>query len=748
VQTIVHRNRSIKGWLFDVYPSPSGVTLWFISETGGRISARAPFVPKFYIRIDENSFALVKKIASRFKGRCKISTWKEMIEIYSGEFIKVLKVYVNDTINFGKYVKAFEAELPYYVFFNSDLSPVQMFLFENDLFPLAYGEYVISPDGKLVAQNIEDRFDAIDYKLPPLSIMIIKPSILGIAPKYQQNITIEVGYDNRSYVINADSAQELLTRLNFHIERCDPDLIITHFGDEIILPWLTLLADKVKVPIKLNRDPSAPFVRTRDVSYWSYGQIVHKAGSFELAGRWHLDVENSFIIDQSDLAGLFELARLTRIPVQRQARETIGTGLSSLQLAWAYSHNILIPAKKQEWEQFKSAYQLLLSDRGGLIFSPKMGYHENVAELDFASMYPSLMCIHNISPETVNCKCCSNQKVPELRYTLCENRKGIVPETLETILKKRAEYKKREKESRSESERIEYHKRQTALKWLLVTCFGYLGYKNARFGRIEAHEAVNAFSRDAFLRAKSIAEKRGYEIIHGIVDCLWLKKNGAGPDDYRKLSEEISKEIGVNISFEGMYKWILFPNSRTDPEIPVANRYVGAYTNGELKVRGLEVRRGDTPLFVRKVQADVLELMTNASTIKELKLMIPEIIQVIKMHLEKLRAGRVEPLELVIRRTISKEADEYENSNLEAIVAKAMAEAGVALKPGETAEYIIIDSTGKRYPGKAKPFLFYQPEDGYDTYKYTEFVIKSVEILLGPLGYNYSWIAEQLDVSA
>ena len=30
-----------------------------------------------------------------------------------------------------------------------------------------------------------------------------------------------------------------------------------------------------------------------------------------------------------------------------------------------------------------------------------------------------------------------------------------------------------------------WDKRQNVLKWLLVTCFGYTGYRNARFGRIE-----------------------------------------------------------------------------------------------------------------------------------------------------------------------------------------------------------------------------------------------------------------------
>ena len=54
-----------------------------------------------------------------------------------------------------------------------------------------------------------------------------------------------------------------------------------------------------------------------------------------------------------------------------------------------------------------------------------------------------------------------------------------------------------------------YKQRQTALKWMLVTCFGYLGYKNARFGQIEAHEAVTAHGREKLLCAKETFEAGG-----------------------------------------------------------------------------------------------------------------------------------------------------------------------------------------------------------------------------------------------
>ena len=132
-----------------------------------------------------------------------------------------------------------------------------------------------------------------------------------------------------------------------------------------------------------------------------------------------------------------------------------------------------------------------------------------------------------------------------------------------------------------------YDRRQTALKWILVTCFGYLGFKNSKFGTVDGHIGVCAFGRDAFLRAAHLAENQGFEVIHGIVDSLWLKKKDATLEEYSRLCRVITKEIGVPINFEGRYKWIAFLPSKLHPRVSVLNRYFGTMENGNVKIRGL-----------------------------------------------------------------------------------------------------------------------------------------------------------------
>src|SRR2546427_12902392 len=89
-----------------------------------------------------------------------------------------------------------------------------------------------------------------------------------------------------------------------------------------------------------------------------------------------------------------------------------------------------------------------------------------------------------------------------------------------------------------------------SLKWLLVCCFGYTGYKNARFGKIEAHEAINAVARETLLVAKETAENRGFDVLHALVDSLYVRKTGAARADYEALAREIERLTRLPIAVE------------------------------------------------------------------------------------------------------------------------------------------------------------------------------------------------------
>jgi DNA polymerase elongation subunit (family B) len=742
---------TITGWLFDAYATQYGITVWIVDGDGVKHQLQYNFRPIFYVHLtkDEEHFldSLRKGLPSEIS-LCRV----ERRDLYSRVMIPVLEVSVHNPLMFQKVVYAFSKHFNFYKFYGADIKVMQLFYYITQLFPLAYGEYEVE-NTMLKRWSLLDRFDAITYTVPELSVMTLTPSMKLFSPKYQRSLEIEVSVDGTTRTLQQNDPRELIEQINYYLVQYDPDIILTEYGDSALLPLLSSLAEQYQLPLQLNRDKSARYYTTKAQSYFSYGSIVHRDGVFELAGRWHIDRENSFIVGEADLEGLYDLSRMSQIGVQHQARTSIGSALSSMQISWAYRNNVLVPYKRPIKESFKSLSTLLKSDRGGLHFMPPKGYHEQIAELDFASMYPTLMQNHNISSETIDCVCCADSKhlVPELGYRLCEKHKGFVPETLKPILEKRARYKELKRTAPTDALKKKYDRMQAGLKWILVTCFGYLGFKKSRMGRIEAHEAVNAFAREGLLRAKEIAEAKGFTLIHAIVDCVWLKKKDATRDEYEELALEIQKEVGVKISVEGIYQWILFPTSKMDDDITTATRYVGTYDNGEMKVRGLEVRRHDTCKYIKKMQQEMLDILSSARSIAEIKFRLPDVTAVVKRYIDQLNEGNVPPFDLVIRRRISKDPYEYANKSINAIVSQTLAEAGVTLAAGESIEYIITDSSGKKDPQKAKPLALYSLDDGYDAKKYSEFVFDAAETLLQPFGYSRkelqkSWKADIMDL--
>ncbi len=730
---------TIDGWFFDAYPVPGGMAVWILNDDGSARRCFDPFSPAFYLRLEERDSRRLSSLARRLP----VTLGKaEKQELFSGNRWEVEEVRVTDPLRFNRTVAALQKFFPHFAFYNSNIPVPQMYLYDRQVFPLARCRFTVDGTGTLTRIEVRDSFDARDYALPDLRIMRITNGGSDFPSKFFRTLNLEVNYDGAAFSLEGEDAVSVLESFNWHLYNYDPDIILTSWGDATLLPTIQNASMRHRVPLLLNRDRTQEFFTTREQTHWTYGQIIHRDAAFMLAGRWHMDAENSFIMGESDIEGVIELARLTQLPMQKQSRAAIGTGLASMQMSYAYRNDILIPAEKKEGEDFKTADELLLSDRGGLVYMPEMGYHENVAELDFASMYPSLMELHNISPETINCPCCDNRKVPELGYSICEKRRGIVAETLRPVLAKRAYYKMRRKNAPTLAEYRRYDRRQNALKWMLVTCFGYLGYKNSRFGRIEAHESVSAYSREALLTAKELAEADGFHLVHAIIDCLWLKKPGAAEGEYLRLCEKIKQAVGVTVSFEGMYTWLLFPSSKTDPGIPTSGKYAGWYAHGEMKTRGIEVRRKDTPWFIKNMQKRLLELMSEMKDVREISSRAPELIREAGFYLNELRGGRVDPRQLVLRRRVQKDADAYATNNLSAMVVRELAKFGVTVKAGESIDYIIVDQSGKRDPQKAKSMMTYQHWDGYDIEKYSEFFLKAVETLLSPFGYDRAKLGE------
>ncbi len=627
---------------------------------------------------------------------------------------------------------------PFWTFrlYNVDVPHSQSYLYERDLFPLAFCE--VEQAGGRLRWELKDDVWAYDYALPSLRKVKLEVEVAkrGKLPRFTDELReITLESDSDKMTIGGSSEADKLLGLAEAVRKADPDFILTGDGDTFLFPYLIRRAEANRVAgsLVLDRDGAPMKLPSKGgTSYFSYGKIHYKPSAMKLYGRVHIDVNTSFAYSEAGLEGLFELSRVCRMPLHTSSRASIGKALSSLQFYHASKIDLLVPWKPTLVESFKDRNELLLADRGGFIFEPKVGVHENVGELDYSALYPNIMYRKNVSAETVRCACCpdSDNRVPELSWNVCKKRDGIVPLAIKIIVEKRLHYKELKRSAKG-ADYDRYNARQAALKWLGVTTFGYLGFNNAKFGRIDAHIAVCAWDRKILLDTARIAERRGFEVMHGIVDSLWVQKPGADREDYLALKAEIESETGFALSFEGIDRWVAFLPSKVEPGIPVLNRYFGAYQNGNLKVRGIEARRHDTPPALAKCQMEILKVLAEAGTVAEAKSKVPECTEIFLRHAEALARHEVPASELAFATNLSKAPEEYTTLTVQHAAVRQLVGEGAALHPGEGIRYVITDYRG-RDSKRATPLDMVKDQTKYDSERYIALLAEICSSVLEP----------------
>lgn len=709
------------------------MTLWVIEPNLTRHRLIDSFSPAFYVHAPEAPLRHLKQV---LEGRhwplaCQFT---ERVNLWDGNAWKVLQVSVHRPTIFASVCRFVRKAGPALRLFNSDFILATLYCFEKRLFPLAKCQIEADPEGRVLDIQGRDNEWALDYELPPFQIMWLKLRQPNNGNStYQERAHLEVEIEGECCEIfgHDEPAAETFSRL---LKRYDPDLLVSERGDSVILPGLLRQARQCGIPLPLGRDPAQSFHRSQARSYTSYGRILFKDSATTLFGRLHVDTHNSFVADKCDLAGLWELVRLTKLPIQYAARTTTGTGISYMQMEVMYRDGILIPEQKSEPEDFKRPDQLLLSDRGGLIFPPIVGFHENVAELDWPSMFPTIMAKFNVSSETVNCRCCSKGPlVPELGYRICKRRAGIAGRTVAPLIAKRQQYKQRIQAGCPANLQETYERRCDAAKWMLVCCFGYLGYKNARMGKIEAHEAINAIARESLLRAKEVAESAGFRILHAIVDSVYVQKEGATRLDFERLAEMIEQVTGLTISLDTIHRYIVFLPSKRFEGIPVPNRFFAVSESGKLKVRGLECRKHDTPPIVSRMQKEVLTVLSEAWDWESYCRKLEEARAILAGYLERLEDGKVRPEELVINKRLTRAPCDYQKAAQTAIAAQQLYGSGVDLRPGENVQYIITDADARLPDYRVRAWPLWEGWRGYDVKNYRRTLIEAFKPFLGPL---------------
>jgi DNA polymerase I len=540
------------------------------------------------------------------------------------------------------------------------------------------------------------------------------------------------------------SPTDILTVVQEALDAHDPDVLVCSTSE--IVPTLHEMATDAGVDdFSLSRWPDVDYQQLASQStYSSYGRVGHSPARYNVPGRAIIDESNTFFYGETNLDGVLDLVSRSKKPVQELAWASIGNVLTAIQICEAHDRGVLVPWNSWRHEFFKPMGTLHDADRGGFIFAPEVGLHENVHELDFSSLYPNIICTRNVSPDVIRCDCHSDRDdVPGLRYSICDDR-GYLVHVLQPIIDARDEIKaviRREKDRNDpdEDRLAELEGRSGALKWILVACFGYQGFSNAKFGRIECHEAINAFAREILLTAKQRLEAGGWRVVHGIVDSIWVTPDPDVDDEDREdleaLATAITEEVEIRLEHEAHYDWVAFVPQR-ESDAGALTKYFGKVAgDDDFKIRGIEARQRSTPPFIEDIQRDCLDRLDATRS--------PDaVLGRLERAIDELQAGNVAVERLVERNRVSKPLEGYSQNTQNVAALKRAREQDLAVHPGQDIEYVVVDD--EKF-SRDRVALAHESIKAYDQSYYETQLVRAIESILSPLGWNRTNIRRKLD---
>lgn len=610
-------------WIFDSYYKGC-VHLWGRERGLSRVSAAYP--PSFYMHLKDPPAhrEMIEALESRFKA--EECTFRTIFGTFEG-----YRIYAS-----RKVAEKIEIQTRHQVeLFNVDVRRDQQYLAEHDLFPCG--------------DRDESRFTP-DFEVP-LTQMELQVAGDPSMPREISRVDVMDGHKRRLEGPERTVLSDLLELIKAH----DPDLILLPFADT----WVPLIVKRAnRYGLEPSFSRSGFFKQMGSRSYWSYGKVNHKDGALIPEGRVLIDTAKSFVYSEGGLKGVLMASRLTGLSPNLTARFTPGTLISSNEVFEALRRGVAVPFRKRDAEGLRNICELKACDKGGMIFQPEPGVYERVHQIDFTSLYPSIIVKFNLSPETI--------EHPEL--------KGFLSTVLSSLLKLRIETKRLKKTD------PEYKGIDTVLKWMLVTCFGYTGYRNAKFGQIEVHERITGISRELLMQIKELAESMDFRVLHGIVDCLWVIG-----EPISSFKEAVERETGILTEVDS-YDWITFlPMSDGSGAY---NRYYGRLSTGKMKIRGVMARKGDTPEYVRRMQEELFEVLGEARSLEALRWIEPKAQAVRRKYVAEL--GQADVRELAIHRRVSRL--NYSRRCAEASAVQAHLKAGFRLAPGMEIGYVVRDA--------------------------------------------------------
>ncbi len=767
-------------WLLDINPriddacDTCELWLWGIDAKGNRVLIIDRKITAYFYAVLKDGCD-PSKAAAEIMNAYPTSIFKaEAVQRrFFGKPVQAIKVYCKVATETGKLAKQFRGLEEVKECLEDDIRVAMRYLIDNNVAPCAWHEVEVEEEEKkmgdvrvdkvYVASSIPKQIDCADKpKLKTLSFSLVSYSREG-SPKPDRNPIIIISTatstgEEKQFVAGNDKDDEpILKRFVEYVCQFDPDILVTFGGNTQHWDYLVKRSHQLKRTFSVDRSRKEPhtsiyghvsFTGIANVDLVNFMDVFPEVKVKTLSNlasylgvmknQASIEIEDVEFPDYWDDQQKRELLKEFSL---NNARKTQGSAALLLDFAMQLSSLVSLPLDhvmtaavgfRVEWFLIKETRKLgeLVPRRieqpyrpyaGGLVLKPKPGLHDNIAVLDFKSMYPNIMIRYNLSPDTYIAPGEVEPQggvyeAPEVKHRFRKAPPGFYKEALTYLIDVRSKIRLEMKTLSPSS--VEYSvldARQKAVKIITNAAYGYAGWVGARWYIKPVAEAASAWGRHTILSATRSAEDMGLTIIYGDTDSIFLT------NDEKKLAAlkaEIREGLGLEVEVGEVYKRVFFTEAK--------KRYAGLRLDGTLDIVGLEVMRGDWAEVAKEVQEHVLEIILEEQSAKNA-------VEYVRTVIAELKQKKVPLQNLVIWKTLTKPPEQYAIKAPHVEAAKMLKEKGWRLTGGDKVGFVILAGKGRFY-SRVKPYIFAKYDEIDVDYYITNQVVPAAARILGFFG--------------
>jgi DNA polymerase I len=476
-----------------------------------------------------------------------------------------------------------------------------------------------------------------------------------------------------------DDEQELLNAIFARIN--EYPFVITFNGDEFDLKYLCNRAKKLgiyeeEVPIQLGRDWAGlrrgvhidlyKTFNNRSLQIYAFGNkysehtlngvaeallgktkielddFIGNLPHYELANYCYNDAQITFDLTNFSqeilMKILLVIARVAKMPLDDASRVGVSNWIRSM---LSFDHrrmNALIPRKDELAEVGGAATEAIIKGKkykGGMVVEPKSGVHFNVAVLDFASLYPSIMKVNNLSYETVRCvhEECKSNKIEGTEYWVCTKRRGITSLLIGSLRDLRVNYYKpiAKSPNLTKEQKDLYNVVSQALKVILNASYGVMGAETFPLYCLPVADATAALGRNTITATINRCKDLGIEVVYGDTDSLFLR--APSQEQIKEITNWASEKLGIELDLDKVYRYVAFSSRKKN--------YLGVMPDGIIDIKGLTGKKSHVPRFIKDAFYQTVEILSKVQSSEDFEKAREDIRNDIRKRAQALKAKEV-----------------------------------------------------------------------------------------------------------